>query len=218
LNPFDLNPLRDLLQARVDFDALRAHRSFKLFIGTTQASTGKLRIFREQELTLDMLLASACLPKIHHPIEIDAEAYWDGGYCANPAVFRLFYDCASRDVLLVPLSPLRHAGTPRSAEEIEARIVELAFSAHFMREMRMFVQAIEFAGPGRFAIGRLERRLLNMRFHMIDSSALPACSAPTPSCSPTARSSPNCTPRAASAPRPGLRPTAARSVRARRLT
>ena len=89
-------------------------------------------------------------------------------------MFPLFYDCASRDVLLVPLSPLRHAGTPRSAEEIDARIVELAFSAHFMREMRMFVQAIEFASPGRFAIGRLERRLQHMRFHMIDSSALPS--------------------------------------------
>ena len=66
---------------------------FKLFVGATQANTGKLRVFREHELTIDVLLASACLPKIHRPVQIDGEPYWDGGYSANPAVFPLFYDC-----------------------------------------------------------------------------------------------------------------------------
>ncbi|MFZ3159162.1 MAG: patatin-like phospholipase family protein, partial [Rhodoferax sp.] len=112
LNPFELNPLRDLLLRQIDFEGLRARSPFKLFVGATQARTGKLRIFRETELTVDMLLASACLPKIHHSVEIDGEPYWDGGYCANPAVFPLFYDCASRDVMLVLLSPLRREGTP----------------------------------------------------------------------------------------------------------
>ena len=127
-------------------------------------------MFRESELTLDMLLASACLPKIHHAVEIDGEPYWDGGYSANPAVFPLFYDCDSSDVLLVLLSPLRRQGTPRTVDEIEARIVELAFSAHFMREMRMFVLACNFSSPTFLSRGRLERRLQKMRFHMIDTS------------------------------------------------
>lgn len=83
LNPFDLNPLRDWLQRHVDFEQLRARSPFKLFIGATQANTGKLRIFREHELTLDMLLASACLPKIHRPVLIDGQRYWDGGYSAT---------------------------------------------------------------------------------------------------------------------------------------
>jgi NTE family protein len=172
LNPLDLNPLRDLLNRQVDFEQLRACSPFKLFVGTTQANTGKLRVFRESELTLDVLLASACLPKIHHPVEIDGEPYWDGGYSANPAVFPLFYDCDSPDVLLVLLSPLQREGTPRTVEEIETRIVELAFSAHFMREMRMFAHATEFSSPASLAMGRLERRLQKMRFHMIDSSHL----------------------------------------------
>lgn len=172
LNPFDLNPLRDLLNRQIDFDRLRAACPFKLFIGTTQANTGKLRIFRETELTVDVLLASACLPKIHHSVEIEGEPYWDGGYSANPAVFPLFYDCDSRDVLLVLLSPLKREGTPHTVEEIEARIAELAFSANFMREMRMFAQAIEFSSPTFLTWGRLERRLQKMRFHMIDSSEL----------------------------------------------
>ena len=172
LNPFDLNPLRDLLNRLVDFEQLRARSPFKLFVGTTQANSGRLRVFREHELSVDVLLASACLPKIHRSIEIDGEPYWDGGYCANPAVFPLFYDCESPDVLLVLLSPLRREGTPRSVEEIEARIVELAFSANFMREMRMFAQATDYSSPAFLTLGRLERRLQRMRFHMIDSSRL----------------------------------------------
>jgi NTE family protein len=172
LNPFDLNPLRDQLERQIDFKRLRRRSPFKLFIGTTQANTGKLRVFRESELTVDVLLASACLPSIHHSVLIDGEPYWDGGYSANPAVFPLFYDCDSRDVLLVLLSPLQREGAPRTVEEIEARKIELAFSANFMREMRMFAHAIEFTSPASLTMGRLERRLHQMRFHMIDSSDL----------------------------------------------
>lgn len=172
LNPLDLNPLRDLLNRQIDFEQLRARSPFKLFVGTTQANTGKLRLFREHELTVDVLLASACLPKIHHAVEIDGEPYWDGGYSANPAVFPLFYHCDSSDVLLVLLTPLQREGTPRTVEEIETRITELGFSANFMREMRMFAQATEFSSPSFMTWGRLERRLQKMRFHMIDTREL----------------------------------------------
>jgi NTE family protein len=172
LNPFDLNPLRDLLGSQIDFERLREASPFKIFVGTTQASSGRLRIFRETEITVDVLLASACLPRIHHSIEIDGEAYWDGGYSANPAVFPLFYDCDARDVLLVLLDPLEREGTPRTLDDIEARIAEVGFSAHFMREMRMFAQAVAFSRPAFLTRGRLERRLQQMRFHMIDSSDL----------------------------------------------
>ena len=173
LNPMDLNPLRDLIEDQIDFRRLRADSPFKLFVGATQANTGKLRIFRENELTSDMLLASACLPKIHHTVKIEGEPYWDGGFSANPAVFPLFYDCDSKDVLLVLLSPLRREVTPRTVEEIEIRIVELAFNAHFMREMRMFAHATDFAAPAFVSGGRFERRLHKMRFHMIDTTAVP---------------------------------------------
>ncbi|QTN27508.1 patatin-like phospholipase family protein [Rhodoferax sp. AJA081-3] len=173
LNPFALNPLRDMLERQIDFERLRSSSPFKLFIAATQANTGKLRIFRESDLTLDKLLASACLPKIHHPVLIDGEPYWDGGYSANPAVFPLFYDCQTSDVLLVLLSPLKHADTPHSVHAIEARIAELSFSAHFMREMNMFARAKAYARNSWLTWGRLERRLQGMRFHMVDSSQLP---------------------------------------------
>jgi len=172
LNPLDLNPLRDQLLAQVDFARLRAHSPFKLFIGTTQVNTGKLRVFRESELTVDVLLASACLPRIHRTVLLDGEPYWDGGYAANPAVYPLFYECGVQDILLVLLNPLRREDTPQTVAEIEARSAELAFSANFMREMRMFAQAIQFSAAASGSPGPLERRLLEVRFHMIDASKL----------------------------------------------
>jgi NTE family protein len=106
-------------------------------------------------------------------VEIDGQAYWDGGFAANPAVFPLVCDCAARDVLLVLLAPLERAGTPRTREEIDARVAELAFSTHFMREMALFARATALARPGFAALGRLERRLRQMRWHMIDNRDLP---------------------------------------------
>ncbi|CAD5365857.1 Ferredoxin reductase [Rubrivivax sp. A210] len=174
LNPLDHNPLRDLIRTQVDFEALRRAAPFKLFIGATQAASGRLRVFRERELTAEMVLASACLPRIHHAVQIEGEPYWDGGYSANPAVFPLVFDCAAADVLLVLLSPLKREGTPRTVAEIETRLVELAFSAHFMREMRLLVQTLDKAGPGLLGGSPLERRLRGLRLHMIDNTQLPS--------------------------------------------
>lgn len=170
LNPLAINPLRSLLKRQVDFEQLRKKSPFKLFIGATQVNTGKLRLFREQELTVDVLLASACLPKIHHTVEIDGQPYWDGGFAANPAVFPLFYDCGASDILLVLLAPLVHSSVPHTVDEIEARMEELGFTAHFLREMQMFARVQQSAGAT--PQGLLEQRLQDVRFHMIDSSEL----------------------------------------------
>lgn len=172
INPLELNPLRDLLARLVDFEALRERSPFKLFVAATQANTGKLRIFREHELSVDMLMASACLPKIHHPVDIDGEPYWDGGYSANPAVFPLFYECDSQDVLLVLLTPLRRDDTPRTVKEIDERIAELSFNASFMREMQTIARATEFSDVSSDTTGALESKLRAMRVHMIDVRAL----------------------------------------------
>jgi len=125
---------------------------------------------------LNTLLASACLPTIHRTIVIDGEPYWDGGYSANPAVFPLAWQCASPDILLVLLTPLRYTETPVSAEDIRQRLLELSFNSTFLREMRMFAHLREEARiswlskwlPG----GRLERRISQLRFHAITADAL----------------------------------------------
>jgi NTE family protein len=172
LNPFDVDPLRDLLNTQIDFDHLRAACPVKLFVAATHANTGKLRLFSASEMSAAAVLASACLPSLHRAIEIDGEPYWDGAYSANPAVFPLFYGCAARDILLVLLSPLLHGETPHSADEIRARSLDLAFNSTFLREMRMFAHAREYAGNSLLPRGRLERRLQSTHFHLIEADEL----------------------------------------------
>jgi NTE family protein len=172
LNPLGINPLRGLLKKQIDFEGLRKHSPFKLFVGATQANTGMLRLFREHELTVDMLLASACLPKIHPTVEIDGEPYWDGGYSANPAVFPLVHNTSSSDILLVLLAPYQHTDTPRTLEAIEGRIQELGFKSHFLREMQMFARTAAMVRHSHEPPGPIERRLLGLRFHLIDSNNL----------------------------------------------
>ena len=171
LNPFDLNPLRKILSAQVDFERLRAQSPVRLFVATTNANTGKLRLFRSSGLTADAVLASACLPTMHRSVVIEGEPYWDGGYAANPAVFPLFHECRSRDILLVMLAPLKHSATPQSAADIKNRMMELAFNATFLREMRMFAHLQERAARTPWwRRGDLDRRLAGTQFHVIEAS------------------------------------------------
>jgi NTE family protein len=173
LNPFDLNPLRDVLREQLDIEGLRQRSPVRLFIATTEANTGKLRLFRNADLSLDAVLASACLPRLHRSVLIDGQPHWDGGYAANPAVYPLLLETATRDTLLVMLTPLRYAATPQSAQDIEHRMQELAFNATFLREMRMFAHLRErIAHIGWWRRGPLERRLAQSRFHAIEPDAL----------------------------------------------
>ena len=172
LNPLDLNPLRQIVTEQIDFERLRVECKLKLFVAATHVRTGKLRLFRTEELSADALLASACLPSMHRAIEIDGDAYWDGGYSANPAVFPLFYECESPDVVVVLLYPLTRAETPHTAEEIGNRVSELGFSSTFLREMRMIAHATEHSERALFPLGRLERRLRQMNYHLIEAEDL----------------------------------------------
>jgi NTE family protein len=140
LNPWNINPLRTTLERHVDFDALRARPPFKVFLCATNVRTGRVRIFRETELELDMPLASACLPFLFQAVEVKGERYWDGGYLGNPALWPLFYATQSRDLLLVPLNPQVREEVPDTATEIAERVNEISFNASLLHEMR----AIEF--------------------------------------------------------------------------
>ena len=169
LNPFDVNPLRKILLAQVDFERLRSESPVKLYIAATNANSGKVRLFRSPEISADAILASACLPQMARPVEIEGEPYWDGGYAANPAIYPLFYECRTSDILMVLLTPLKYKGTPHSVQEIKDRVLELAFNSTFLREMRMFAHAREYASESFFSFGRLERRLVRLNFHVIDA-------------------------------------------------
>jgi len=140
MNPFNLNPLRTLLEAQVDFDRLRHCTKSKLFISATNVHTGRVRVFKTWEISADAVMASACLPFLFQAVEIEGVPYWDGGYMGNPVLFPFFDSCASADVLLVQINPLDREETPKTAREILNRVNEITFNASLMKEFR----AIEF--------------------------------------------------------------------------
>ncbi|MBK5912105.1 patatin [Rhodothalassium salexigens] len=140
VNPLNLNPLRDLLEAQVDFARVESCWQTQLFVSATNVHTGRVRVFRNPEITADTVMASACLPFMFQAVEIDGVPYWDGGYMGNPALFPFFDCCTTSDVLLVQINPMERAETPKTAREILNRVNEITFNASLMKEFR----AIEF--------------------------------------------------------------------------
>ncbi len=140
-NPWNFNPLREVLERCVDFDALAQPHCLKLFVCATNVRSGKVRVFDNREISADALLASACMPQLFKAVEIDGEAYWDGGFMGNPALYPLFYHADSRDIIIVHVNPVRREQVPRTPAEIANRVNEISFNSSLLREMR----AIEFA-------------------------------------------------------------------------
>ncbi|BBB64924.1 alpha/beta hydrolase [Undibacterium sp. YM2] len=172
LNPFDINPLRDILAAQIDFERLRQLPGIQLFIATTQVSTGTLKLFRNRQMSLDVLLASACLPMIHRAVEIEGEAYWDGGLTANPPLFPLVHKCKARDIIAILLHAQPRAQIPSSASEIWHRLTEMGFSSTFHTELQGLLLAKREADRGWLTWGKLERRLRKLNLHVIAAPEL----------------------------------------------
>ncbi len=136
VNPLGLNSVKSLIENLVDFSHVRHAEGIKLFVAATNVRTGKLKIFRREEMTADMIMASACLPFIFQAVEIDGEAYWDGGYMGNPALFPLVEQCEARDLVIVQINPIYRDEIPRRASDILNRINEITFNASLIKEVR----------------------------------------------------------------------------------
>jgi NTE family protein len=167
INPLGLNPLRSAVSAMVDFEALRASDHMKLFVAATNVETGKVRVFHRDELTLDMVMASACLPTIFPAVMIDGVPYWDGGYMGNPVLFPFFTETETEDIILVQINPIMRKGAPKTAEEIMGRIDEITFNGPLLQEFR----AIDFVAR-LIEAGRLQGTHYKcIRLHVIQAEA-----------------------------------------------
>ncbi len=166
-NPMGGNPLRGILEESVDFARL-ATASTKVFVTATNVRTGRGHIFRNADLTPDVLLASACLPTLFQAVEIDGEAYWDGGYSGNPSMAPLIRECSSSDTILVQINPIERPGTPRSAREIHNRLNEIAFNSVLIKELQAgaLLRHVTDPGPGEEAVWAA------MRVHRIASDVM----------------------------------------------
>ena len=163
-NPLNINPLRDLLEQLVDFRMVRANEGLRLFISATNVRTGKVKLFKT--ITADVIMASAYLPHLFHAVEIDGEAYWDGGYTGNPALFPFFTETHSEDILLVQINPVRRDDVPTSGQEIMERLSEITFNASLLREFRAIDFVNRLMDEGRVDPKRYRRN----RLHRIDAT------------------------------------------------
>jgi NTE family protein len=166
LNPFGFDALRSVAARHVRDEALQ-RGPLKLFVTATAVATGQPEVFMGRRLTLDALLASACLPQLFKAVQVEGVAYWDGGYSGNPALWPLIYHTGATDIVLVKINPLRREGVPDTAAEIADRVNEITFNAGLAGELR----AIHFVRR-MLREERLDRRRYkDLRLHMVADEA-----------------------------------------------
>jgi NTE family protein len=165
LNPANHHPLRDILSTQIDFERLRHSQKVKLFVGACNVMTNRLRVFDLGDMSVDAVLASACLPSLFQAVEIDGEHYWDGGYLGNPPNFPVNYNCSSADVVLIMINPIQIDRPPRNAQAIPDRIHTLSLNSSHMREMRAIAFFNRLVAAGFDDGGRLKRVLV----HRVDA-------------------------------------------------
>jgi NTE family protein len=165
MNLMNYHPLREILQKQIDFDRLNGSDKVKLFVCASNVFTNRLRVFNLSEITVEAVVASACIPSVFQAVEIKGEYFWDGGYMGNPPLFPLIYNCASNDVLLIMVNPIHIEQVPQTAQAILDRINTLSFNSSLMREMRAINFVNRLVESGFDDGGRLKKVLI----HCIDA-------------------------------------------------
>ncbi len=166
-NPLNINPLKDLFERFVDFNAVRDFPDLQLFISATNVQTGRVRIFSREKISAEALMASACLPLLFRAVEIDGVPYWDGGYLANPVIFPFFGTTKTEDVLVVQINPLIRQATPTSANEIMNRINEITFNSSLLSEYRAIEFVARLIDQGRLPHGTEPGQYRRIKVHRI---------------------------------------------------
>lgn len=167
-NPFDINPLRDILNDTIDFGRLRECKVTKLFIAATNVRSGKVHVFNTEDVSTDVVCASTCLPFLFKAVEVDGEHYWDGGYMGNPVLFPFFYEAQSSDVVIVHVNPIERPDVPTTATEIMNRINEISFNSSLLRELRAVSFVHKLLDDG-WIKDEYRDRLRDIRIHSIRS-------------------------------------------------
>lgn len=165
-NPLGVNPLRNLVDEFVDFEKVRDCEDMPIFISATNVETGRVRIFPREEITLDVVMASACLPFMFHAVEIDGVPYWDGGYMGNPVLVPFIDHSPCSDIVIVQINPVERKGTPRTAREILNRVNEITFNASLLKELRSIDLVDRLIDAGKLS----SKEFRQMFVHVIEAS------------------------------------------------
>ncbi len=167
MNPFNMNPLHSLIEEVVDFDRVRACDNVKLFISATNVETGRVKVFDSNQLTSDMVMASACLPMVFQAVEIDGVPYWDGGYMGNPALFPFHTHTDCSDIVVIQINPVERSGAPKTAQEIMNRVNEISFNSSLLKELRSIDFVARLIREGKLSADEYR----DTRIHIVENQA-----------------------------------------------
>lgn len=168
-NPLGFDPLRDLLARVIDFDMLRTKAPVGLLIAATDVASGQSRLFRAHEVSVESVLASACLPTLHRAVEISGRAYWDGGFSANPDLVSVARESPVGDTLIVMINPRERSELPTGSREISGHINHITFNAPLRRDVEL-IETLRVEGArGWFKRSTLAGKLHRHRFHLVDA-------------------------------------------------
>ena len=175
-NPLRYDPLREIVDRMVDFKKVQRCQDMGVFLSATNVETGRVKVFEREEISLDVTMASACLPYLFQAVEIDGVPYWDGGYMGNPPLFPFFHGSPSRDILIVQINPVLREGTPKGAAEIQNRINEITFNSALLHELRSidFVRRLLDAGqldPERYRSMHIHIVHSRKKLRLLDASS-----------------------------------------------
>ncbi|MGI9522459.1 MAG: patatin-like phospholipase family protein [Hyphomicrobiaceae bacterium] len=166
-NPGGFDPLRKILSEHIDFEAIRTSQTTEILLAATDVATGRARLFRRREMTVDVVLASACLPSLNHAVEIDGRFYWDGGFSANPDLLALATECPIKDTLLVQLNPIHKSEIPRDTKGIEDRVNTITFNQPLLRDIETIIMAQQMRTSWFASRNNPLRHIKTHRFHLI---------------------------------------------------
>ena len=157
-NPLNINPLRDLLDELIDWPTVCRTCQPHMFVSATNVRSGRIKVFRDPDLSIEVVLASACLPNLFQAVEIDGQHYWDGGFMGNPALYPLFNNCSAPDTVIIHVNPIERDEVPVRADDIQNRINEISFNSSLLRELRSLNRVMELISSGEL-VPKSERQL-----------------------------------------------------------
>ena len=167
VNPLNINPLKEVVERFVDFEVLRRDTGRAIFVSATDVRTGEPRIFTREEITPEVIMASAALPLLFRAVQIDGVPYWDGGYSGNPALVPFLRATETEDVLVVQINPRERREVPTRAREIMSRISEINFNAPLLSELRGIAFVNRLIDEGRLSPGTGPGAFRRLKLHRI---------------------------------------------------
>ncbi|MEM7463796.1 MAG: patatin-like phospholipase family protein [Pseudomonadota bacterium] len=166
-NPLGINPLRNIVEELIDFERINALEVPKIFVAATNVQDGHVRVFKNRELSVDTVMASASLPYLFKAVELEDQSYWDGGYVANPVLFPYVYECDADDVILIQINPVERPETPKTARDIANRVDEITFNSSLLRELR----ALSFVTKALETGSKLPKGFRPLHIHRIEAGS-----------------------------------------------